>query len=85
MQFHGNIILLDGFGIDVPLIFDMEEKEYIEDEVLTEFVEANFADRQGFVGKSYDLFLFSGGTDALYLAGQSGVYRHVRAAARWSR
>lgn len=77
VQFHGNLMLLDGLGIDVPLIYDMEEREYIEDQVLAEFVKANFADRQGYAGKSHDLFLFSGGADALYLAGQAGVYRHV--------
>ena len=78
VQFHGNLMLLDGLGIDVPLIYDMEEREYIEDQVLAEFVKANFADRQGYAGKSHDLFLFSGGADALYLAGQAGVYRHVQ-------
>ncbi len=77
VQFHGNLMLLDGLGIDVPLIYDMEEREYIEDQVLAEFVKENFADRQGYAGKSHDLFLFSGGADALYLAGQAGVYRHV--------
>ena len=36
VQFHGNLMLLDGLGIDVPLIYDMEEREYIEDQVLAE-------------------------------------------------
>ncbi len=77
LQFHGNIMLLDGFPFDAPLLYDMEAKEYIEDEVLAEFVKENFQDRDGYAGKSHDLFLVSGGEDAIYLAGNSGVYRHV--------
>lgn len=77
VQFHGNLMLLDGHNVDVPLIYDMEEREYVEDEVLTEFVKDNFSERDGYAGKSHDLFLFSGGDDAIYLAGQPGVYRHV--------
>lgn len=77
LQFHGNIMLIDGFQVDVPLLYDMEAKEYIEDMVLAEFVKENFQDRDGYAGKSHDLFLVSGGEDAIYLAGNSGVYRHV--------
>ena len=77
VQFHGNLMLLDGYNVDVPLIYDMEAREYIEDTVLEEFVKENFQDRSGYAGKSHDLFLISGGDDAIYLAGQPGVYRHV--------
>ncbi len=70
-------MLLDGYNVDVPLIYDMEAREYIEDEVLTEFVRENFAEREGYAGKGHDLFLVSGGDDAIYLAGRQGVYRHV--------
>lgn len=77
VRFHGNMLLMDGMAMDTPLIYDMEKREYVEDEVLTEFVKENFADRDSYAGRSYDLFLVSGGDDAIYLAGQSGVYRHV--------
>ncbi len=77
VRFHGNILLMDGFGMDTPLIYDMEEREYMEDEVLAEFVKENFDGRDSYAGRSYDLFLVSGGDDAIYLAGQTGVYRHV--------
>ena len=77
VQFHGNLMLLDGYNVEVPLIYDMEAREYIEDTVLEEFVKENFQDRNGYAGKSHDLFLISGGDDAIYLAGQPGVYRHV--------
>lgn len=77
VRFHGNMLLMDGFGIDTPLIYDIEKREYIEDEVLAEFVKENFDGRDRYAGRSYDMFLVSGGDDAIYLAGQTGVYRHV--------
>lgn len=77
VRFHGNIMLLDGWSFDVPLLYDMEEKNYIEDAVLTDFVRENYANRDSSAGRSYDMFLVSGDDDAIYLAGQTGVYRHV--------
>ena len=77
VQFHDNLILLDGYNVDVPLIYDMDTREYIEDDVLTDFVKKNFSGREGYAGRGHDLFLVSGGDDAIYLAGQTGVYRHV--------
>lgn len=77
VRFHGNIMLLDGWSFDVPLLYDMEEKNYIEDAVLTDFVRENYANRDSSAGRSYDMFLVSGDDGAIYLAGQTGVYRHV--------
>ncbi len=77
IRFHGNIMLLDGWGYDVPLLYDMEEKTYIEDTVLIDFVRENYPSRESNPGRSYDMFLVSGGDDVVYLAGQTGVYRHV--------
>ncbi|MDE6320511.1 MAG: extracellular solute-binding protein, partial [Lachnospiraceae bacterium] len=76
-RLHKNLLLLDGTGYEVPLIYDVEAKEYIEDKVLADFVKENFSDRSSSPGRSYDLFLFFGGDDVIYLAGQKGVYRHV--------
>lgn len=77
VQFHSNLMLLDGYNVDVPVIYDMEAKEYVEDEVLEKFVRENFKERDSYAGKSHDMFLVSGGDDAIYIAGQTGVYRHV--------
>ncbi len=77
VQFHGSLMLIDGRGLDVPLIYDMEKQEFIEDEVLAEFVTENFNTRECYTGKYYDLFLTSGGDDAVYAIGHQGVYRHV--------
>ncbi|MDE7247627.1 MAG: extracellular solute-binding protein, partial [Lachnospiraceae bacterium] len=76
-RMHKNLLLLDGNGYETPLIYDVEEKTYIEDEVLADFVKENFSDRTSSSGRSYDLFLFFGGDDVIYVAGKKGVYRHV--------
>lgn len=75
--FQGDLMLMDGWGWDTPLIYNMEEKVYIEDEVLTAFVKENYEKRESMPGKSYDMFLALGDDGAIYLAGQTGVYRHV--------
>lgn len=77
LRFYGSLMLMDGIGYDVPLIYDTEEKAYFEDEVLEDFVKENFGSRDSYAGRSYDLFLLAGDDDAVYLAGQKGVYRHV--------
>lgn len=76
-RLHKNLLLLDGAGYEAPLIYNVEAKEYIEDEVLADFVKENFGDRSSSPGKSYDLFLFFGGDDEIYLACRKGLYRHV--------
>lgn len=77
VRFHGSLILMDGWGYDIPVLYDMEEKEYIEDETLSDFIKENYANRDSSSGRSYDLFLVSGDDDAIYLAGQTGIYRHI--------
>ena len=77
VRFQGDLMLMDGWGWDTPILYDMEEKTYIEDEVLTEFVRENYGSRDSSSGRSYDLFLTAGDDEAIYLAGQTGVYRHV--------
>lgn len=77
VRFSGSLMFMDGVGYDVPLIYDMEAEKYIEDEVLTDFVRENFSKRDSFAGKNYDLFLLPVSDEVIYLAGQTGLYRHV--------
>lgn len=77
IRFQGDLMFMDGNGYEAPLIYDIEEKKYIEDEVLTAFVAEHYGDRDSYFGQNYDLFLFSGGEDVIYTAGAEGVYRHV--------
>lgn len=77
IQFQGNRMIMDGYGFDELLIYDMEAEEYIEDAVLNDFVAENYGDRNFNGGSWYDLFFFGGEDDVLYLAGEKGVHRHV--------
>ncbi len=77
MQFMGDMMILDGYDFAAPLLYDMEKKEYVEDQVLTDFVGENYSDRQFNGGSWYDLYLFPGEEGTLYLAGEKGLYRHV--------
>lgn len=78
IRFQGDLMLIDGDGYDGPLLYNMEKEEYIEDEVLTEFVSTNYGDRYDDIGENtYALYYFFSGEDILYLAGEKGLYRHV--------
>ncbi|MDE5598612.1 MAG: extracellular solute-binding protein, partial [Lachnospiraceae bacterium] len=77
IQFQGNLMVMDAYGYDGLLLYDMEKKEYIEDEILDDFMSENYKDRQYGNMNSYDLFFFFGEEDIIYLAGEKGLYRHV--------
>ena len=77
IQFQGNLMVMDAYGYDGLLLYDMEKKEYIEDEILDDFIAENYKDRQYGNMNSYDLFFFFGEEDIIYLAGEKGLYRHV--------
>lgn len=77
VQFHGNLMIADGWDYPSLLIYDMEQEEYIEDEALADFIGENYADRAGFCGNWYDMFFFLDQEGVLYIAGDKGLYRHV--------
>lgn len=77
VQFQDDLMIMDGYGMDGILIYDMEKKEYIEDEVLSEFIHVNYKNRNSQSGSWYDMYFFPGEEDILYLAGAKGLYRHV--------
>lgn len=77
IQFQGNLAVLDGYGYKQPLIYDMEKGEYLEDEVLGEFVNTNYKNRDSMGGIWHDMYFFFGEENVLYLAGAKGLYRHV--------
>lgn len=76
IQFRDNIMLIDGYDFEAPLLYDMEKEEYVEDGVLSDFVKNNGSDRQFNGGSWYDIFYFFG-EEELYLAGDKGLYRHA--------
>lgn len=77
IQFQNNLMILDGWDYGELLIYDMEKREYLEDEVLRGFVRDNYPDRSNNGGSFYDLYFFMGEENILYLAGEKGVHRHV--------
>ncbi len=77
IQFQGDLMIIDAYGTDGLLIYDMEKEEYIEDEVLNEFVNTNYKNRNSQAGMWYGMYFFPGEDGVLYLAGAKGLYRHV--------
>lgn len=77
IQFLGNLMIIDGDHYDGLLLYDMERQEYLEDEVLNDFVNENYKDRTSNGGSFYDLYFFPGEENVLYLAGKKGLHRHV--------
>ncbi len=78
MQFQGNLMFLDGEGYKYPLIYDMEKKEYVTDEVLADFVKENYPEGNAYTGsESYQMYFFAGEEGVLYIAGKKGLHRHV--------
>lgn len=78
MQFQGNLLIMDGFLYNAPLLYDIENKEYIEDEVLYQFVKEDYNGGNKFnTDNGYEMFFFPGEEDILYIAGKKGLHRHV--------
>lgn len=77
IQFLGSRMLIDGYSYDSIVIYDMDAEEYMEDEVLSDFVQENYGDRDFGGGSWYTMYFFPGEEDVLYLAGKKGVHRHV--------
>lgn len=77
IQFQGNLMIIDGYGYDEILIYDMEKKTFLEDQVLVDFINENYKDRDTNGGSWFDLYFFPGEEGVLYLAGKKGLYRHV--------
>lgn len=62
---------------DMPAIYDLEAEEYIEDEVLVEFVASNYQERN-YNGTDYgSMYLLPGEDGTVYVTGKKGIHRHV--------
>ena len=74
-----NLLFIDSqLGSDTsPLIYDMEAKEYVQDDVLKEFVNENYAGRS-YNGTDYGTMQLLPGDDGeVYIAGSRGLHRHA--------
>ena len=78
MQFQGNLMFLDGYGYEQILIYDLERKEYVEDEILADFIKENYPDGNSYDGSGrYQMYFFTGEDGVIYIAGEKGLHRHV--------
>ena len=78
MQFQGNLMLLDVHDSEQPLIYDMEKKEYVEDEVLADFIKESYPDGNTYnITGTYQMYFFTGEEGVIYIAGKNGLHRHV--------
>lgn len=77
IRFQDNLMIIDGYGCKGLLLYDLDQEEYIEDEVLDQFVDENYKDRNSIGSDSYSMYFFPGEEGVLYLAGAKGLYRHV--------
>lgn len=79
LEARGDLLFMDndrGTGA-MPAIYDMGAGEYVEDDVLQEFVESNYSDRY-YNGDSYrDMYILPGEEETVYLIGDKGIHRHV--------
>lgn len=76
-----NLLIIDsdwnGGAVERPLIYDMDAKEYIEDGVLADFTEENYANRH-YNGHDYGtMYLMPGDDETVYVAGSKGIHRHA--------
>lgn len=76
-QIHNNLLAFypdDGTGVK---IYDLDQKEYVEDAVLDQFMQENYPGASSNGYSSFQVFYFWGNDDAFYVAGKSGLHRHV--------
>lgn len=72
------LLIADGYWEDGLVLYDMNKGQYLEDEVLADFMNENYRDRS-FNGNSWgDLgFCYGREEQVVYLAGKKGLHRHV--------
>lgn len=74
-----NLLVIDNTGeeVQMPVIYDLDAGEYIDDEVLTEFISGNYPNRF-YNGRDYcDMYLLPGEDGTVYVTGRKGIHRHV--------
>lgn len=77
MEFVGNLMVIDRSHSDGLLLYDIEKEEYVEDEVLNDFINENYKNRSYDTQDCFSMKYFPGEDGVLYLAGEKGLHRHV--------
>lgn len=57
-------------------LYDLEQKNFIEDETLDNFTQENYRELS-WTGGGFTAYSFLGGDHTIYVAGNKGLYRHV--------
>ncbi|MCM1184270.1 MAG: extracellular solute-binding protein [Roseburia sp.] len=74
IQFVGNKAILCYY--DGIRIYDMETQEYTEDAVLEDFIKEQYGQLEDY-GNYFGQYLFTDNQEAVYIAGEKGLHRHV--------
>ncbi|MDE7274579.1 MAG: ABC transporter substrate-binding protein [Lachnospiraceae bacterium] len=74
MQCRDNILMC--VSSDKLFLYDLEQKIFIEDETLDNFIEETYSD-MSWTGAGYVSYPFLGADNTVYMAGGKGLYRHV--------
>lgn len=75
----GNLMFIDSSwdAFERPVIYDLNTGDYVEDDVLKEFTEDNYSNRD-YNGSDYGtMHLMTGDDDTVYIAGPKGIHRHA--------
>ena len=75
----GNLLFVDTAwdAVDMPVIYDIDAGEYVEDNVLIEFTDENYANRN-YNGSEYGtMYLMPGDDGTVYVVGAKGIHRHA--------
>ena len=74
MECRDGILMCSTF--EKIFLYDLENKCFIEDEVLDSFVEQNY-EGMSWTGGGYTAYSFLGADKTIYVAGEKGLHRHV--------
>ena len=75
----GNLLFIDSDwdAVEAPMIYDLDAKDYVEDNVLIEFTDGNYSDRYYNGSYSGTMHLMPGDDGTVYVIGSKGIHRHV--------
>lgn len=74
MECRNNILMC--MTSDKIFLYDMEKKKFVEDETLDSFIQENYKDME-WTGGGFTAYSFLGNDGTVYVAGNTGLYRHV--------
>ena len=77
IEFVGDLMVIDGNHYDGLLLYDIEKETFVEDEVLYDFINENYKNRDYNTQDCYTMKFFPGEDNVIYIAGEKGLHRHV--------